>query len=185
MPTSCLFATSNSYKFVEFSRLFGAAGLTLDHYYVTVDEVQHIEMEAIVRDKALKAYQRVRRPVLVEHSGLSMKVLNGLPRGLNRQFWEKLQDRVCDLGVALGDSSAEILVSLALCDGRRIYTWHVSRPGKLASKPASVGTFHLDQVFIPNGATVTLAEMSETERDRVSQRRYAVDESITELLRRV
>ncbi|HYN81822.1 MAG TPA: non-canonical purine NTP pyrophosphatase [Gemmatimonadaceae bacterium] len=172
---SLFFATSNDYKFAEFSRLFGAAGLQIDHYRLEVEEVQHIEMDVIVRDKALKAYQRVRRPVLVDHSGLAMNALNGLPCGLNKLFWNVLQDRICELAIAMNDPTAEILVSLALCDGKRIHAWHERLPGNLAAKASAVGTFHLDRVFVPNGSTMTLAEMSTVDRDVVSHRRRAVD----------
>src|SRR5687767_10797406 len=91
------FATANLYKFEEFSRLFANFGIELEHYDVAIPEIQNIEMSVILRDKVIKAYEVLSRPVLVDHSGLAMRALQELPQGLNKQFWEVLKDQVCEL----------------------------------------------------------------------------------------
>ena len=54
--------------------------------------------------------------------------------------------------------------------GRRIHSIFHREPGEIANKPSSEGTFQLDRVFIPAGHTLTLAEMSRSERDKISHR---------------
>ncbi len=174
---SLFFATHNSYKFQEFHRLFKVMGVNLKHYPISISEVQTFDFEPIIRDKIVKAYAEIRQPVLVDHSGLAMDALNGLPQGLNNQFWHRLQNKVCDIAHNLHNDKAEIIVYLGFCDGRKIHTVFQKDPGKMATTPAA-GDFHLDRVFIPDGSVVTLAEMTETERDKVSYRRKAAEKMV-------
>src|SRR5437879_6270474 len=107
--TPFFFATSNLYKFQEFARLFAVYGVTLEHVNIAIQEIQTIDIETIARDKLVKAYARLSRPVLVDASGLGMAALKGLPQGLNNQFWDVLKDEVCSLALRLGDDAAEII----------------------------------------------------------------------------
>jgi XTP/dITP diphosphohydrolase len=172
------FATSNEYKFDEFKRIFSSMNIDLEHFYVDISEIQTIDMEPIIRDKVVKAYSELSRPIIVDHSGLAMKALNDLPQGLNKQFWDVLKDQVCDLAHRLGDDRAEIIVYLGFCDGQKIYSVCQADEGRIAPKPAPVGTFHLDRVFIPKGCSTTFAEMTETERDKISYRKKAAEKLI-------
>lgn len=164
------FATSNDYKFGEFSRLFRRAGINLVRFNIDLPEIQMIDIEPIVRDKLVKAYASIGRPVLVDHSGMALHALGGLPGGLNRQFWEVLHGRICQIAHSLGDPSAEILVALGVCDGRstHVVTQHVR--GRIALTPSKQGVFHLDQVFVPAGEAVPLSALSQSRRDTVGQR---------------
>lgn len=175
------FATSNLYKFSEFQRLFAFHGLSLEHADIELQEVQSLDLELIARDKVVKAYSTLSRPVFVDASGLAMRALKGLPAGLNRPFWDVLKDEVCGLAARLGDDQAEMMVQLAFCDGKRIYSVAQRDPGRIATSPAPVGSFHLDRVFIPDGCSLTLAEMTTAERDRVSHRAKAVVTAINRL----
>lgn len=179
MKTSTLyFATSNLYKFEEFRRLFALFGVTIEQIDLTVPEIQTFNIKTIIEDKVNKAYQSLSRPVLVDHSGLAMKALNGLPQGLNKEFWDVLKDQVCTIADRLGDDRAEVIVHLGFCDGQRIYTVSQQDPGKIARTPAPSGTFHIDRVFIPEGHSITLAEMSEAVRDKISHRRKVTEQAI-------
>ena len=178
LDSTLYFATSNAYKFAEFHRLFAKRGVQLQQIDISIAEIQTVDMEAIIRDKVVKAYSAVSRPVLVDQSGLAMAALKGLPQGLNNQFWDVLKDQVCALASRAGNRRAEIIVYLGFCDGKRIYSVSDRLQGKMALRPASVGTFHLDRVFIPDGFRKTLAEMKQKERDSISHRAKAAQKAV-------
>jgi len=144
-------------------------------------EIQDVDMDKIVRGKAADAYAKLGHPVLVDHSGLAMRALGGLPRGLNKQFWEILEGKVCKLAYRLHDPRAVIMAYLGICDGYKVHTIHQEDPGRIAPKPAKMGRFHLDKVFIPQDCHITLAEMRVEERDRIGYRRKAAEKAITKL----
>ncbi len=177
-PQAVYFATSNAYKFQEFERLFGRLGVRLERMDLTIPEIQTFNIDDIIRDKVIKAYAKLSRPVLVDHSGLAMRALNDLPQGLNNQFWDRLKDQVCVLAKKLGDPHAQSIVYLGFCDGQRVYVVSQSDEGRMAEEPFKGGTFHLDRVFIPDRCDITLAEMTDDARDLVSHRAKVAEKAV-------
>ena len=53
--------------------------------------MQTTDTQRLVRDKLLKAYKRIGRPMFVEHRGLYVERINGLPGGLTQIVWDTLQ----------------------------------------------------------------------------------------------
>lgn len=181
MASPLYFVTSNSYKFNEFHRIFASRSIELEQFNFVIAELQAIDIHEIVRHKVIRAYERLNRPLMVDHSGLAMSALDGLPQGLNNQFWNLLQGRVCDLARRAGDTAAEIIVVLGFCDGQRVHVVEHREAGSMAPAPAKTGTFHLDRVFIPTGAVKTLAEMTDSERDQWSHRSKVADKAVAML----
>ena len=75
-----------------------------------------------------------------------------------------------------------MIVYLGFCDGRRVHSVSHREPGHIAAAPSTMGTFHLDRVFIPEGHKLTLADMSVDDRDKISHR-MKVTQKAVEMLR--
>lgn len=176
-----LFVTSNDYKAVEYTRLCVNAGLPLGRWKGEIQEIQEMDLQAMARQKVLEAYRRLLHPVLVDVSGIRLNAIGGLPGGLNRQFWDILHANVCDLVHTLGDSHAEMVINLALCDGQKVIHAEGAVSGALATHESPLGSFHLDRIFVPSGASLVLSEMTESERDAVGPRGLAVQELVAQL----
>lgn len=167
------FVTTNKYKVQQYSRIFAGEKIEIEHLHYEMDEIQTLDENVIIRDKATKAYAKVRGDVIVEHASLSLDALNGLPRGFSKPFWEKLSDNICEIAKQMGNRTAKMTVTLAYCDGKRIYPVSVTRDGKLSTKPQG-GDFHLDSVFIPRGEKDCLSRMKSDLRDSTSPRLESV-----------
>lgn len=179
--TRLFLVTSNPFKRDEIEPLCSPLGFTLEHYSHKIEELQSVNADDIVRDKARKAFDVVRQPVLVDHSGLALNALSGFPGGLTQIFWDILQGRICDLVSALGDKTATALVSVAYCDGKTIVTQTGSKAGAISDTPRGARDFQWDKIFVPEGETRTYAEMTVIEKNAISQRASAV----TALLSRI
>ena len=71
-----------------------------------IEEIQTNDVEKLVKDKLLKAFSKVGRPVFVEHTGLYMKSLNDFPGGLTQIFWDNLQaDKFSELFGSLEETN--------------------------------------------------------------------------------
>jgi XTP/dITP diphosphohydrolase len=176
--SSLFFLTTNQYKFSEFERLFAGFDVKLEQLDYDISEIQTLDVEEIVRDKAAKAYAKIYQPVMVDHSSIAMKALNDIPQGLNHIYWEKLKDQVCEIAVRLENNKAEIISCIGICDGKKIYTISGKINGVIANCPSKTGIFHLDRVFIPDGFDVVLSEMPAPERDKNGYRLQAVMKTI-------
>jgi XTP/dITP diphosphohydrolase len=173
--------TSNEYKFSEYHRLSRAHGLTINRWPADIQEIQEIDFHAMARQKALEAYKWLLHPVLVDVSGMRLAALDGLPGGLNRQFWNILHNNICEIVHKLGNPAATMVVSLALCDGREILFADGEVAGELDTHESDVGSFHLDRTFVPKGSSSVLSELTEAERDSVGPRALALSTLVAQL----
>jgi len=87
------FLSSNSNKIAETRSILSCAGFELIPVKKKLEEIQSENVELLVRDKCIKAFRLIGRPVFVEHTGLFIDALNGFPGGLTQIFWDNLGAR--------------------------------------------------------------------------------------------
>lgn len=167
--------SGNTHKITEVKRILAPFGVDLVPVSRKIEELQTEDVQSLVRDKLTKAFEAIGRPLLVEHTGLYLSGLNGLPAGLTQIFWDRLQaDRFADLVAGLGDNKVIAKTVLGYCDGRGVHIFEGAIEGTVPRKPAGPTDFQWDCVFIPNGSTQTFAEMG-VAKDDISMRRKALD----------
>ena len=178
MPThlEVRFVSSNKYKIREAAEILGAVGVTVTSSAIKIEELQTKETERLVRDKVLKAFDRLGRPLFVEHTGLYLAHLKGFPGGLTEIFWETLH---ADLFSELFGKLAPIKNALArtmigYCDGKRIHNFNGEIAGVIVPQPRGPRDFQWDCVFQPDGYSETFAEMGD-QKNKISMRRQALD----------
>ena len=86
-----LFVSQNPDKISEAISLCAPRGIEIEPYKEKVEELQTDDSKRLVRDKLLKAFRRVKRKLIVEHTGLRIHDFGGLPAGLTQIFWDKLK----------------------------------------------------------------------------------------------
>ena len=169
------FVTKNPHKANEVKAILGDIDVSIIHAPLTIHEIQTENIEDIVRDKVLKAFSQIGRPVFIEHTGLYIDSLKGFPGGLTQVFWDKLEaDKFSELFGHLGNTTLIAKTVIAFCDAKKIYTFEGAIKGKIAPEPRGDRAFQWDCVFIPNGFSETFAEMGE-KKNEISMRRLAFD----------
>lgn len=170
------FVSSNKYKIEEVSAILAPVGVSVVPAALKIEELQTEDVERLVRDKLIKAFQQIGRPVFVEHTGLYIHALNNLPAGLTQIFWDSLEaDRFSALVSSLPDQRLTAKTLLGYCDGQRIHLFAGSIEGHVPKLPAGDRSFQWDCVFIPEGETKTFAELG-ARKNEISMRRKALDE---------
>ena len=92
------FMSGNKHKIVEVQRILTPVGVDIVPVSRKIEELQTQDVHALVRDKLIKAFQEIGRPLFVEHTGLYLGGLNELPAGLTQIFWDRLEaNRFVDL----------------------------------------------------------------------------------------
>ncbi|QHM70061.1 non-canonical purine NTP pyrophosphatase [Mixta intestinalis] len=169
------FLSSNELKLDEVCRILGPVGVEVLPVSCRIEEIQTENEVALVRDKLTKAFALIGRPLFVEHTGLYLDGLNGLPAGLTRVFWNRLKvERFTALVQALDNQNATAKTVLGYCDGRKMYQFSGEVRGKIVAEPAGSRDFLWDCIFVPEGHTQTFAEMGELKHE-ISMRRLALD----------
>ncbi|CBJ52320.1 non-canonical purine NTP pyrophosphatase [Ralstonia solanacearum] len=169
------FLSGNEHKLSEVQRILKPAGVEVIAVREKIEELQTEDVHRLVRDKLTKAFERIGRPLFVEHTGLYLAGMNGLPAGLTQIFWDRLQaDRFATLVQGLGDPSVTAKTILGYCDGYQIHVFEGKVDGKVPAVPAGPQDFQWDCVFVPDGYTETFAQMGER-KNEISMRRKALD----------
>jgi len=167
--------TSNRGKLTELSALALEYGIELIPADVPKFEVQSDELEVIASYAALTALLVVRKPLIVEDSGLFIEVLNGFPGSMSSYFYKKLGVKgVLKLleGLDRREAYFKSVIAYASPDtGVKVFTGVVY--GSIAYEARGTGGFGFDPIFIPRGYERTFAEMCLEEKNRVSHRGLA------------
>ncbi|SFO86505.1 XTP/dITP diphosphohydrolase [Ralstonia sp. NFACC01] len=167
--------SGNEHKIAEVQRILAPVEVDIVPVSKKIEELQTEDVDRLVRDKVAKAFEAIGRPLFVEHTGLYLNGLNGLPAGLTQIFWDRLQaDRFADLVAGLGDAKVTAKTILGYCDGREIHIFEGAINGTVPRTPAGPTDFQWDCVFIPDGSTQTFAQMGAA-KDHISMRRKALD----------
>jgi XTP/dITP diphosphohydrolase len=173
-----LLLTKNDPKFEEFKKLFVGTRYTVRKAPIPIEEIQTEDMEALVQDKVIKAYDKIRRPVFVDHTGLQLDALGGFPAGLTEIFWNRVQNE--RLAQLFGNTAVTAVTLIGYCDGRSVTIFRGEVTGTIASVPRGPGGFQWDPIFIPDGSSKTFAELGD-EKNKMSMRRLAINEFIAYL----
>jgi len=73
------FATGNVEKIAMAKTICEEVGISIEPIQIEIDEIQGEDPELIIRDKAIKAYEVAKRPVIVSDDSWSFNALNGFP----------------------------------------------------------------------------------------------------------
>ena len=177
------FITGNASKAEYLSRYFD---MPVEHIDLDLPEIQSLDLEAVVRDKAARAFEIVKKPVLVEDVSLAFNSLNGLPGPLIKWFLHSLgNEGLCKLADRHADRSAECKVMFGLADYSGIHIFEGKVEGMIASKPKGAAGFGWDPIFIPLGHDKTRGEMNDQEKHESGMRRIALEKLKTYLAKQV
>jgi XTP/dITP diphosphohydrolase len=169
------FVSRNPHKLKEASAILASASVSVIPLDIRIEELQTGDSGRLVKDKTMKAFRMVGRPLFVEHTGLYLDHLNGFPGGLTQIFWDSLEaDRFAEL---FGKSATPQVIAktiIGYTDAKRFYQFEGEVAGCIAESPRGNRDFQWDCVFIPEGCSETFAEMGDR-KNRISMRRIALD----------
>lgn len=168
------FITGNKAKAEQLSRHFN---IKVDHKKLDLNEIQSLNLKAIVAQKAIDAYEIIKSPVLVEDVSLKFNALGNLPGPLIKWFLEELGNSgLCRLiNHYKKNRSAIAEVAFCLYDGKEPMIFKAEVKGKIATHPKGEKGFGWDPIFIPDGQNQTWAEMNEADQRSISMRKIALE----------
>ncbi len=167
-----LFATSNKEKLREFREILKTNVVQIE---LELLEPQAIDVDEVAREKAMQAYRALRKPVLVEDTGLFIHAWNGFPGAL-----VKLVIKSAGLNGLLGmlgaqkDRYATAKTAIAFYDGKKVHVFSGSIDGVISNEARGASGFGWDPIFIPKGYEKSFAELSGDSKNRISMRSIAL-----------
>ncbi|TQN30823.1 XTP/dITP diphosphohydrolase [Haloactinospora alba] len=203
-PITIVLATRNANKIPEMQAVLTEAGLSAEvtglGAYPEAPEVAETEPDfggnALLKARAVARHTGL--PAVADDSGLRVDALNGMPGVLSARWSGRFGDESGNKDAAnlelvldqLADTpeerrGAEFVAAAAVSfpDGTEDVVEGVFR-GRVTRKPRGTNGFGYDPVFVPDGDTRTMAEMSAEEKNAISHRGIAF-RKLAERLRNV
>lgn len=160
--------TGNRGKIAE-ARL--ALGLEIEAVEVDLPEIQALDLLEVLQQKAEVAWEMVRRPLVVEEAGLSLRAMNGFPGPLVKWMLTAMgAEGIARTAHALGDSRAVARCALLYRDSERTVVAEGSAAGTLLLPAVAFTASAGIRSFSPDGEARTYAELEGREKDAVSHR---------------
>lgn len=167
------FISSNENKISEYRELLQPVAFT--PLPLTIRETFSDNPLDVVREKLLKAYELKRAPLFVDHTGLFIEELGGMPGPFTQLFWKRLQaEGILNLLACKENRRALARTTIGYCDGRRVHFFEGEIKGSVTCEPAGSNSTWMC-VFIPEGFDMTMAKMTAEQKNSVSHRRRAAD----------
>lgn len=136
----------------------------IQHIKLDLDEIQSLDLKEIVEHKVRQAYEKIRKPVLVEDASLECTSLGRLPWTFIKFFIEELWLQwICEL---FWDKPRWAISSTmyAYYDGTRFEFFVASHPWTIAQSPRGETGYGWDKIYEPAGYNgKTRAELDEDE----------------------
>ena len=164
------FVTSSKDKVKEAENILG---FEIDKVQLDIKEIQTIEVEEVVEDKAKRAFAQTKKPVMVEDTGFYIEAWKGFPGALIKWILKTLgSEGLCQ---ALKDNNRVVVAKTCIClyNGKEAKIFNGEIKGTMPEKPKGEGGFGWDSIFQPEGHNKTFAEMTQEEKDSMSMRKIA------------
>jgi inosine triphosphate pyrophosphatase len=175
--------TGNKNKLEEWRRQL-PEDIEIDSVDLDLTEIQSMDPEEIIVDKARRAHEATKKPVVVEDVSAGLIKLGGLPGPFIKFFIKALGNDALIKLAGEQNEPAIVSCSIAYYDGHDLLTVRGDVTGTVVASRGSNG-FGFDTTFVPAGQNLTYAEMSGGQKDGASHRSIAIKLFVDELRTRL
>lgn len=203
MIDKVLVATTNKGKLKEFGQLLSKYGIQVlsledmpEKFEVEEDKETFLE-NAIKKAKEYAQFYKI--SVIAEDAGLEVKALNGYPGVYSARFYdiefggkqplEENKDRtnikkLLRLMEGVKDREARFVSIVVFYNPDDFGLWTEGYCyGKITDEPIGDKGFGYDPIFIPEGYSVTMAQLTPEEKNKISHRGKAIRKLVEKLQR--
>ncbi|MGI0149696.1 MAG: XTP/dITP diphosphatase [Thermoplasmata archaeon] len=169
------FVTTNEGKFREVAAILADAGVKLVHEDRSYPEIQTDRLEKVVRFAATVLDDQIKGDYLIDDSGFFLDAFAGFPGVYSSYVFKRLGCAgILKLLADARTRGATFETVFLLRRGGTHEVFHGECRGTVAPEVKGRGGFGFDPIFVPEGATRTFAEMTLSEKNRISHRAKAV-----------
>jgi XTP/dITP diphosphohydrolase len=164
--------TSNRNKAAEVAAFFKGV-VEVGHIPLDIPEIRSDEVGEIARSKAEYAYGKLKIPLIVDDTSLSIEALNGFPGPYAAYVQQTIGNTgILNLMKGRQDRTARFTTAIAYADENGIHVFKGILDGRIGITPRGGAGFGYDPIF--EIREQTLAEIRMEEKSRISHRAKAL-----------
>jgi len=168
MPQSfdLFFASSNFHKFKEAKKILENFGINLGFYKCELEEIQSNSLQEIAKNKAIQAFQKCKKPIIVEDDGLFIESLRGFPGPYSSYVFKTIGNEGI-LKLLKQNRKAKFVSIISFYDNKNCESFESKLNGIISKKIIGVG-WGYDPIFIPSKSKETFAQLKN--KNKISHR---------------
>lgn len=178
--TKLVFATSNPHKLQEIKDIAGGINIEFllpPNGFDPIENGTTFEENSYIKAKEAAKLSGI--VALADDSGLCVETLDGAPGIYSARYADTPQARINKLLNAMNQKEnrrAKFVCAMTLVspDGEIIFQTRGECHGNIAYKQAGTNGFGYDPIFLVGNGSTTMAELSETEKNKISHRGQAL-----------
>jgi XTP/dITP diphosphohydrolase len=183
-PMTLIFASNNEHKIREINSILGNNFRLLSLHDININEdipEEEPQLEGNALAKARFVFNFTGMDVFADDTGLEISFLNGLPGVHSARFAGENKDSSANIEKVLSllgntdNREARFRTVIALILEKKEYLFEGIVTGKIIREKKGIEGFGYDPIFIPDGKTLTFAEMRLAEKNSVSHRARAFE----------
>ena len=175
-----VFGTNNKHKIYEVNKISKNSGVEFilpPKEYAPEETGKDFEENAIIKSKTGAAMSK--KPCLSDDSGLCVEALDGAPGVYSARYAGNQQEKINRILTELegiNDRRAKFVCCMCLAgeNGNIIHITKAECKGSIIYEPRGSNGFGYDPIFMPAGYDLTLAQMSDDEKNKISHRGRAL-----------
>ena len=179
-----VFGTNNKHKIYEVNNIAKNSGVEfiLPPAGCEPEETgENFEENAIIKSKAGAILSKM--PCLSDDSGLCVEALGGAPGVYSARYAGTQQEKIKRLLTELNgfeNRHAKFVCCMCLTDkeGKILHITKGECAGNIIYEPQGTNGFGYDPIFMPAGSELTLAQINDEEKNRISHRGRALREML-------
>lgn len=184
-----VFATSNPHKLKEIQEICNDENIKFvlpPEGFNPVEDGISFEENSFI--KAKEAFLLSKKMSLADDSGLCVDALDGAPGLHSARYAGTQQEKIEKLLKSLENKSnktARFVCVMTLLDfkGNVLFTAKGECCGSIVEQPKGMNGFGYDPIFLPEGSQLTMAEISQEEKNKISHRARALN-SVVEFIKK-
>lgn len=161
------FATGNKGKAKEVEQILG---VDIKIAKMDLDEIQSLSPKAIIKHKLEQAYEKLKSPVIVDDVSLEMDVWDKFPGPLVKYLHGKDTKRILYMLRNEKNRNGTLICTVGYHDGKKMHAFTGKLRVRIAKKNLGENGWGLDPILIHNEKNLTLAQMTDSEKNTDSHR---------------
>lgn len=184
-----ILGTGNQHKVFEVNEIAKDYGITFispDGDFSPVENGRTFEENSIIKSK--EASKLTNKISLADDSGLCIDALDGAPGLYSARYAGTQQEKISkilDELKSVSDRKAKFVCCMSLADaeGNIIHVTVGECHGQIIKEAKGINGFGYDPIFLPDGYNITLAEMSEDDKNLISHRGRALRQMLDYIIK--
>lgn len=158
-PLSDLFfVSSNRHKYQEAKKILQSFGVNLKFFKYKLEEIQSSSLKEIASKKAEQAFQKCKKPIIIEDDGLFIDSLRGFPGPYSSYVFKTIGNKGI-LQLLKHNRRAKFVSIISYYDDKNFKSFEAKIDGTI-SKSQNGTSWGYDPIFIPKNFTKTFAELN-------------------------